>query len=502
MNRVPFAPWWACVLVLALPAAAGNESTAPPGMVFVPAGTLHLGTTEEEMEKLAEDFDLNIEGEDRVVQAELVKERHRDVRVPAFFIDRHEVTNEAYEIFVKATGHRPPEHWPNGEVSEEIARLPVVDVTYGDATAYARWAGKRLPTELEWERAARGDDNRRFPWGNHFDDREEAVAEGDREKARKAKDSNRANSVEADKGGILEVGSFPKGKSPFGALDMGGNVWEWTSSWIAPHPGGPRTLENDYGRVLKGGSYLQRKQGVRCAVRMLFEPGRSQDAVGFRCVKSLNRGVDRLVYTLENLSTGMILPDGVAFEPLEDGVAMEEARYDEQRGYPQGSKIVGFCPLAAIAATDARGLSRIAATKVDPKYRWIPVGIFHCDYPVSQFGLEPGDYSIYFQEGHKRDYNNWLKEQEEGEEGEEDQVGEERDDSTFAPYSPEDRLVIRDLHGTVVAEIREPAIRTGSDEQSQFVPSEGDITGMLLAIESHFGNRKLVIEIPFSIDKK
>jgi len=137
--------------------------------------------------------------------------------VDGFNIDVNPVTSAEYKVFVDATGHRAPRNWKEGQIPAGKEDHPVVWVTWEDATAYAEWAGKRLPTEAEWEKAARGTDGRTYPWGDAFD-------------------SGKCNSREANIGKTSPVGQFPEGASAYGALDMAGNVWEWRRRAIAASP--------------------------------------------------------------------------------------------------------------------------------------------------------------------------------------------------------------------------------------------------------------------------
>ena len=160
----------------------------------------------------------------------------------AFFIDRTEVTNEQYQKFVDQTGHPAPASWTGNRVPAGAEQLPVTDVTWEDATAYAQWAGKRLPTEEEWEFAARGLNIKNlYPWGEDWRD----------DAANVLKDKN-------DKRQLMPVGQFPQGASQFGTLDMIGNAWEWTSSDYKEYRGGtPEPPRAGYAnlKVIRGGSY-------------------------------------------------------------------------------------------------------------------------------------------------------------------------------------------------------------------------------------------------------
>jgi serine/threonine protein kinase/formylglycine-generating enzyme required for sulfatase activity len=201
------------------PASVYPEVTAPEGMVHVLGGVLRVGRDEG--------------GEDNERPAHVVT-------IKPFFIDRTEVTNEQYQKFIDATGHAAPPSWAGNHFPAGTQALPVTDVTWEDAIAYVKWAGKRLPTEEEWEFAARGSDGRIYPWGNEWLPGAANVAANDQEKR-----------------GISQVGQFASGASPFGIVDMSGNVWEWTSSDYKEYPGGKISIPAGFSnlKVIRGGSY-------------------------------------------------------------------------------------------------------------------------------------------------------------------------------------------------------------------------------------------------------
>jgi hypothetical protein len=143
---------------------------------------------------------------------------NRSVWLDSYRIDVYPTTNRDYERFVRATGHRPPQHWPDGRCPDDLATHPVVWVTWADATAYARWAGKKLPTAQQWEKAARGSKGRIYPWGN-----EPTAA--------------KCNVAETGIDTTTPVFRYQSGVSPFGACDMCGNVWEWCSTEESPNSG-------------------------------------------------------------------------------------------------------------------------------------------------------------------------------------------------------------------------------------------------------------------------
>jgi len=174
----------------------------------------------------------------------------------SFYIGKTEVTNEDYLAFVNATKRAAPPHWEGGKFPEGEAKRPVTRVTWEDARLYCEWKGGRLPTEVEWEYAARGKDGRLYPWGNEW-----AAA--------------RANNFEEGKNAPVDVGSFPDGKGPFGTLDQAGNAWEWTAT---PGPDPSQV-------VIKGGSYAPLEDRPRASLRGIVPKVPGKETVGFRMAK-------------------------------------------------------------------------------------------------------------------------------------------------------------------------------------------------------------------------
>jgi formylglycine-generating enzyme required for sulfatase activity len=226
-----------------------ENSQAPSGMVHVSGGTFMMGR------------DKGID------QAE--RPAHK-VTVAPFYIDLLEVTNEDYKKFFEATGRPAPMTRADGAYPSNAARKPVTGVNWDDANAYATWAGKRLPTEEEWEFAARGTDGRLYPWGNGWQ-QESANANGARQE-------------------MADVGSF-KGTSPFGAFDMIGNAWEWTTSDLRAYPGGrlPANLTGVDLKVIRGGSYESTKDYATTTYRTGWpaRDARTYAQTGFRCARDI-----------------------------------------------------------------------------------------------------------------------------------------------------------------------------------------------------------------------
>ncbi len=190
--------------------------------------------------------------------------------VADFYIDKTEVSNQDYKKFIDATKRLGPPTWKNNQFPSGEDLYPVTSVTLADAEAYAKWADKRLPTEKEWEYAARGSDGRDYPWGKSWENGVAISAELQEESPR-------------------TVGSLPKGASPFGALDMAGNVWEWTSDKFAPYPGNKETVDPKLRDtiVIRGGSFKSDKKFLTAYFRNFVPPDFKGDILGFRCAKSI-----------------------------------------------------------------------------------------------------------------------------------------------------------------------------------------------------------------------
>jgi formylglycine-generating enzyme required for sulfatase activity len=237
-------------------------------MVLIPAGEFWMGSDENADEK-----------------------PRRRVHLDAYYIDKYEVTNAQFKAFADARGYgrqelwspdgwrwrsgnsiTQPSSWTHGKWNEP--KQPVVSVSWYEAEAFCRFGGKRLPTEAEWEKAARGTDGRKYPWGEQWD-------------------ASRANSSESKLGKPAVVGSYPGGVSPYGAHDMAGNAWEWVADWYAAdyyqqsperNPTGPASGQS---RVLRGGSWHYDPILLRSAARGLVTPVNRYSSIGFRCGRGL-----------------------------------------------------------------------------------------------------------------------------------------------------------------------------------------------------------------------
>ncbi len=242
-------------------------------MVLIPEGSFIYGSREDD--KLARDWE----------------KPQQTIFLPSFYMDIYPVTNRQYCEFLnqKKPGKKGLDEWIDlsGKWEEEKCRIskkrnnyvietgyeeyPVIFVSWFGAEAYARWAGKRLPYEVEWEKAARGTEGLIYPWGNTFD-------------------KSLCNSYEGGINHTTAVNAYPQGKSPYGCFDMAGNVWEWCADWFddnndktGPSLKGP---EGGSGRVLRGGSWDVPSGGCRAAYRGWAPPALRFDCCGFRLARS------------------------------------------------------------------------------------------------------------------------------------------------------------------------------------------------------------------------
>jgi len=220
-------------------------------MILIPANSAIIGSDQKELDRLFR--------QDHVQRDMVLDEKPRQtVSLPAFYIDRYEVTNAEYKKFVEATRSQPPLNWQNGMYPPGTERHPVTFVSLRDAQAYAKWAGKRLPTAEEWEFAARGAQGFIYPWGNTFD-------------------TQRVNINQINKG-VVPVGTSEDDLSPFQLYDMAGNAMEWTSSHYQDDP--------DF-YVLKGGAWSSKRFEARGANKTPAQESYQLSHIGFRCAKDV-----------------------------------------------------------------------------------------------------------------------------------------------------------------------------------------------------------------------
>ena len=262
-------------------------------MVLVPAGEFVMGASQEQLDVVPE-FGFSpewMEHLDLVIQGAAPP---HTVYLDAFEIDVHEVTNAQYGRFVNSPGRAPPAFLTDPRLTRP--ENPVVGVSWHDAVAFCAWAGKRLPTEAEWEKAARGVDRYEYPWGNGWDPSKLRSSDGvsGRDLENFGAWSNWIDGINASSStpGPAAVGSHPEGASPYGVMDMAGNVWEWVADWfdagyyqVSPerNPTGPKTGQR---RVLRGGAWDTPRVVAYTWFREDFmTPAEKRDVTGFRCAR-------------------------------------------------------------------------------------------------------------------------------------------------------------------------------------------------------------------------
>lgn len=222
-------------------------------MVYVPAGSFIMGT--------------NLKASNASAQP-----AHK-VTLKGYWISKYLVTDREYAKFIKATGYPAPPNWQHGHYPKGQGDYPVTDVSFYDATAYCKWDHVSLPTEAQWEKAARGPYGRIYPWGNTW--------------------KHHMANIEYSVGSTTPVGIYPAGVSYYGLYDMSGNVWEWTSSNYGPYPGASPnywTFHKWKGyKVVRGGSYRSDWMSARSYQRNAEKPGTRLSYIGFRVVLNQNR---------------------------------------------------------------------------------------------------------------------------------------------------------------------------------------------------------------------
>lgn len=236
------------------------SNAAPRDMVLVQEGEFIMGANREEIRKMA-------------VAAGAAPEWFADepeskkVLVKSFYIDIYEVGNEEYKKF--DTTH---------EFHSSLGDHPALFIDWEKADSFCKWKGKRLPTESEWEKAARGTDGGLYPWGNEFDPARANSQSSDSGSEARVGKYKIASSGLKEKPGTAPVTSFAEGKSRYGAYNMAGNVWEWVDGWYDEKKGL---------RMLKGGSWMSPAISLRAATRLLEAPKAQSNEYGFRCARDV-----------------------------------------------------------------------------------------------------------------------------------------------------------------------------------------------------------------------
>lgn len=248
-----------------------------PEMITIPEGDYLIGISDDQITHLLRTELWAEEWVEKDMFA--IEQPQHIIHMPAFQIGRTPVTNGEYYLFIWTTGYKVPKEWSGFRFAEGTENHPVIGVSKIDVQAYCDWlnetlgADYRLPTEAEWESAARGGDERLYPWGEEFD-------------------PWRCNTLESGKRGTTPVGEYsPSGDSPFGVVDMAGNVWEWTSSVLKPYPyqatDGRENGDLRSRFVIRGGSWYYSHKLARTTVREGVLSTFTSPALGFRLGRSL-----------------------------------------------------------------------------------------------------------------------------------------------------------------------------------------------------------------------
>jgi len=283
-----------------VPQAGATKVLSKAGitLVYVPGGEFLMGSTDAAVDEalaLCQHYQSNCDRSWFTAE----QPQHR-VYLDGYWIGQTEVTNAQYRIFIEAGGYANREHWseegwhwkqtnavaqPQNWAEEAWSRAdhPVVGVSWYEAAAFAAWAGARLPTEAEWEKAARGSDGSPWPWGEEWDGRSANFCDTNCEY------EWRDGAVDDGYRYTSPVGNYRSGASPYGALDCAGNVWEWVADWYGEgySPAGvvsrnPMGIRSGTHRVLRGGSWNFAPYALRCATRARLEPQSRSTALGFR----------------------------------------------------------------------------------------------------------------------------------------------------------------------------------------------------------------------------
>jgi serine/threonine-protein kinase len=267
------------------------QVTDPKGiqMVLVPGGAFEMGSNLEAVMPFCPDWD---QGRQCIAKNYIGEQGVHTVVLDAYYIDQYEVTNQNYALCVKAGDCKAPADISLGTQdyyygNPKFENYPVVHVTWGEAMKYCNWRGGRLPTEAEWEKAARGIDQRIFPWGNSYTGTKANLCDINCTAQQTNKDLNDGYPYTSP------VGIFTDAQSPYGAFDMAGNVWEWVIDWYdegfygtqlasSENPRGP---DSGDGRVVRGGSWVSNIFNARTTLRLNYQPDQHAFHIGFRCVR-------------------------------------------------------------------------------------------------------------------------------------------------------------------------------------------------------------------------
>ncbi|HEX5011736.1 MAG TPA: SUMF1/EgtB/PvdO family nonheme iron enzyme [Planctomycetota bacterium] len=384
--------------------AAAIQMQPPPGMTFIPGGQVLVGTDAGQVTEYGQN--------DPTQMTQVLAETPRHpVTVDPFFIDTTEVTNLQWKVFLDATGRKPSSAllengWPEGTFPAGQENFPVSNVNIPEIREFLGWCGKRLPTEDEWTRAARGDDDRRYPWGKDWD----------------AKLCQSGMTIPM---APVEVGQFPRGASPYGVLDMAGNVFEWVDSPFAAFPGfEPLPLKqgkknttlapefNSTMKVMKGGCFVATKFFNRIDARFGQSTTSSDAALGFRAARSLQPGLEAVRHAKQRLQPPQFARIGL---DEKDFFGKEITSYDDARRVITGYRDLAF---AHRAADKGKGFAVLKKDSVDNP---LPLGVLATSEPLlmsdmkdpatrKPISIPAGEYTLAYKgPGESEKHKAWAK---------------------------------------------------------------------------------------------
>ena len=420
---------------LLFPAPKDGTAAPPPGMVALPGGRTTIGSSVKEIEKLVADM---AEAQ-TVVRALDAETPQHQMSLPPFAMGVNEVTQEQYAAYVRASGAKPPVTWATAAVEEarkaffedlrkrreagekviglkfdqdkwwdenwegkewEVPKAdllrPVVNVDYQDAMNYCRWAGVRMPTEFEFQNAARGKTKDPYPWGDEWEDGKYCATSEMKRVSRS-----------------YPVGSFPAGASRDGIFDLAGNVWEWTTSPYKPYPGFKRNEYRVPGqrkkvtvpvprwdgnqRVVVSGSYQNSRMAARCTVRRGSDRDQRTNALGFRLAATLKPCRDYVEHVWNmDLRNADGRPSGLSYD-LDSVMGMDLWQSSPgAEGHPKGYEVItGYEHLALVPRTPLEETGDVPfhkASLVEPQH----LGFLTLSFPVLEPKLPAGTYLIAF----------------------------------------------------------------------------------------------------------
>jgi formylglycine-generating enzyme required for sulfatase activity len=421
----------ACAEPLA-PQAATTKTQPPPGLVLIEGGTTRIGSTIDHVNALGKQNEL-------LFQRVVCETPQHELRLDDFFLMVNEVTNEQFAEFVQATGRRAPEHWAEAILDEaqleftkaeaerkQAARgegkdyeprkfdradwwrrngagkpwqipkgketHPVVFVDHSDARSYARWAGLRLPSEFEFQRAVRGSTDSPYPWG--------ADADG----SRCANETLRLTDTKP-------VGSFPTGATKAGVHDLAGNVFEWTSSPFVPYPrfkvltfstGAGKLAREIRGevewdanrRVVVSGSFQTSLVAARATTRRPTDRDQSTDSLGFRCAASANPGADIAATVLADDIPAEARPEGSQFDPARVVAADRWRTRESAAPVANYAVISGYDYLAYVPSIELDATSSKALLDRTLEVGYTALGVLSTTVPIVEPALPAGSYIV------------------------------------------------------------------------------------------------------------